>query len=78
LNIAQGIFPFQPIADDSKFLITSLGGLPLVMETYRPSVLPQSVENHLPILHRPGRYEEADNVESLANNGLASCFPNLS
>jgi hypothetical protein len=31
--IAQGILPFQLIADPSKVLITSFGGLSLVMET---------------------------------------------
>lgn len=64
MNIAQGILPFQLIADSSKVLVTSFGGLPLVMETYRALGLPQSVEKHLPVLRRPGKYEEADYVES--------------
>jgi hypothetical protein len=64
VNIAQGILPFQLIADHSKVLVTSFGGLPLVMETYRALGLPQSVQKHLPLLQRPGKYEEADYVES--------------
>jgi hypothetical protein len=64
LTIAQGILPFQLSADHSKALITSFGGLPLVMETYRALGLPQSVEKHLSILRRPGKYEEADYVQS--------------
>jgi len=64
MNIAQGILPFQLIADHSKVLITSFGGLPLVMETFRALGLPQSVDKHVPVLQRPGKYEEADYVES--------------
>ena len=64
MTIAQGILPFQLIADHSKVLITSFGGLPLVMETYRALGLPQSIQRHLPLLQRPGKYEEADYVES--------------
>ena len=64
MNIAQGILPFQLIADHSKVLVTSFGGLPLVMETYRALGLRQSVRKYLPLLQRPGKYEEADYVES--------------
>jgi D-proline reductase (dithiol) PrdB len=45
-------------------LVTSFAGLPLVMETYRALGLPQSVRKHLALLQRPGKYEEADYVES--------------
>jgi len=63
MNIAQ-LLPFQLIEDSSKVLITSFGGLPLVMETFRALGLPQSIQKHLPLLQRPGKYEEADYVES--------------
>ena len=38
MNIAQGVLPFQLIPDTSKVLMTSFGGLPLVMETFRASL----------------------------------------
>jgi hypothetical protein len=34
------------------------------METFRALGLPQSVEKHLPVLQRPGKYEEAHYVDS--------------
>ena len=52
------------IQDTSKVLVTSFGGLPLVMETFRALGLPQSIQKHLPVLHREGKYREADYVES--------------
>lgn len=64
MNIAQGILPFQLVPDNSKVIITSFGGLPLVMETFRALGLPQSIEKHLSVLQRPGKYEETDYVES--------------
>lgn len=64
MNIAQGLLPFQDIEDTTKVLITSFAGLPLVMETFRALGLPQSVQKHLPLHQRPGKYEEADYVES--------------
>jgi hypothetical protein len=64
VNIAQGLLPFQLVSDSSKVLITSLSGLPLVMETFRALGLPNSVEKHLSVLQRPGKYGEADYVES--------------
>ena len=64
MNIAQGILPFQLVADTFKVLITFFGGLPLVRETFRALGLPQSVQKHLLVLQRPGKYEEADYVES--------------
>jgi hypothetical protein len=64
MNISQGLLPFQLIQDTSKILITSFGGLPLVMETFRALGLPQSVQKHLPLLQRQGKYLEADYVES--------------
>ena len=64
MNISQGLLPFQLVQDTSKILITSFGGLPLVMETFRALGLPQSIRKHLPILTRQARYQEADYVES--------------
>ena len=64
MNISQGLLPFQLIQDTSKIRITSFGGLPLVMETFRALGLPQSVQKHLPLLQRQGKYLEADYVES--------------
>jgi hypothetical protein len=64
VNIAQGLLPFQLVEDTSHVLITSFGGLPLVMETFRALGLAQSVQKHLLLQKRPGKYEEADYVES--------------
>ena len=64
MNIAQGILPFQLIEDSSNVLMTSFSGLPMVMETFRALGLPQSIAKHLPFRKRPGKYEEADYVES--------------
>jgi hypothetical protein len=64
MNISQGILPFQLVADTSKVLVTSFDGLPYVMETFRALGLPQAVEKHLSLLQRPGKYAEADDVES--------------
>jgi len=67
MNISQGLLPFQLIQDTSKVLLTSFGGLPLVMETFRALGLPQVVKKHLPLLQRPGKYREADYVESFVS-----------
>jgi hypothetical protein len=67
MNISQGLLPFQLIQDTSKVLITSFGGLPLVMETFRALRLPQSIQRHLPLLQRQGKYLEADYVESFVS-----------
>jgi hypothetical protein len=64
MNISQGLLPFQLIQDTSKVLMTSFGGLPLVMETFRALGLVQSIQKHLPVLERQGKYQEADYVES--------------
>ncbi len=64
MNIAQGLLPFQLLEDSSNVLMTSFSGLPLVMETFRALGLPQSIAKHLPLHKRPGKYEEADYVES--------------
>jgi len=76
VNIAQGILPFQLVEDPSKVLMDSFGGLPLVMETFRALGLPRSVQKHLPIQHRPGKYEESDYVESFLSVFAAGgdCF----
>jgi hypothetical protein len=50
--------------DASKVLLTSFGGLPLVMETFRALRLPESIQKHLPLLQRQCKYQEADYVES--------------
>jgi len=67
LTIPQGILPFQLFADTSKTLITSFGGLPLFMETFRALGLPQAIGKHLCLLRRSGIYEEADYVESFVS-----------
>jgi len=64
MNISQGLLPFQLIQDASKVLLTSFGGLPLVMETFRALGLPQSIQRHLSVLQRQGKYWEADYIES--------------
>lgn len=64
MNISQGLLPFHLTKDASKFLLTSFGGLPLIMETFRALGLPQAIQRHLPILQRPGKYRETDYVES--------------
>jgi len=64
MNVSQHLLPFQLIQGTSKLLLTSFAGLPLVMETLRALGLSQSVQRHLSVLRRPGRYCEADYVES--------------
>lgn len=64
MNISQGLLPFHLIQDTSKVVLTSFGGLPLVMETFRALGLPQSVKKHLTLHQREGKYREADYVES--------------
>ena len=64
MNISQGLLPFQLIQDTSKVLLTSFGGIPLVMETFRALGLPQSIQRHLALLQRQGKYREADYIES--------------
>jgi hypothetical protein len=48
MNLSQGLLPFQLIEDASKVVLTSFGGLPLVMETFRALGLPRSIQRHLP------------------------------
>jgi hypothetical protein len=72
LTIAQGLLPFQLIEDSSKVLITSFGGLPLVMEAFRALGLPQSIRKHLPLQQRSGKYEEADYVQSFVSLFVAA------
>jgi hypothetical protein len=67
MNISQGLLPFHLIQDTSKVLLTSFGGLPLVMETFRALGLPQAIKTHLPVLQRPGKYGEADYIESFVS-----------
>jgi len=64
MNISQGLLPFHLIQDGSKVLLTSFGGLPLVMETFRSLGLPQSIEKHLALHQRKGKYQEADYIEA--------------
>lgn len=67
MNVSQGLLPFQLIQDASKVLLTSFGGLPLVMETFRALGLPQSIQKHLALLQRQGKYQETDYVESFVS-----------
>jgi hypothetical protein len=72
LTIAQGLLPFQLIEDSSKVLMTSFGGLPLVMEAFRALGLRQSIRKHLRLQQRSGKYEEADYVESFVSLFVAA------
>jgi hypothetical protein len=51
LTIAQGLLPFQLIEDNSKIMMTSFAGVPLVMEAFRTLGLRTSIQKHLPFLH---------------------------
>lgn len=64
MKIAQGILPFQLVEDKSKSLLTSFAGVPLVMETFRALGLKKSIEKHLSVLEREGKFSESDYVES--------------
>ena len=67
MNITQGLLPFHLIEDNAKIMMTSFAGVPLVMEAFRALGLRASIQKHLPILQRSGRYEEADYVESFVS-----------
>jgi Transposase DDE domain group 1 len=67
VNISQGLLPFQLIEDNGKIMMTSFAGIPLVMETFRALGLRASIQKHLPLLQRRGKYEEADYVESFVS-----------
>jgi hypothetical protein len=67
MNISQGLLPFHLIQDASKILLTSFGGLPLVMETFRSLGLPQAIKKHLTVHQREGKYRDADYVESFVS-----------
>jgi hypothetical protein len=67
MNISQGFLPFQLIQDGSKVLVTSFGGLPLVMETFRSLGVAQSIKKHLRLHQREGKYQEADYIESFVS-----------
>jgi len=67
MNISQGLLPFHLIEDNSKIMMTSFAGVPLVIETFRALRLRTSVQKHLPLLRRPGKYQESDYVESFVS-----------
>jgi len=67
MSISQGLLPFHLIEDNSKIMMTSFAGVPLVIETFRALGLRTSVQKHLPLLQRQGKYEEADYVESFVS-----------
>jgi hypothetical protein len=67
MNISQGLLSFHLIQDTSKVLLTSFGGLPLVMETFRALELPQAIKKRLSLHQREGKYQEADYVESFVS-----------
>jgi hypothetical protein len=67
MSISQGLLPFHLIEDNSKIMMTSFAGVPLVMEAFRALGLWESVQKHLCLLQRHGKYEEADYVESLVS-----------
>ncbi len=67
MNISQGLLPFHLIEDNSKIMMTSFAGVPLVIETFRALGLRASVQKHLRLLQRHGKYKEADYVESFVS-----------
>lgn len=67
MSISQGLLPFHLIEEHSKIMMTSFAGIPLVIETFRALGLRASVQKHLRLLQRQGRYEEADYVESFVS-----------
>src|SRR5512139_824695 len=67
MTISQGLLPFQLTQDNSKIMMTSFAGVPLVIEAFRALGLRTSVQKHLPLLQRPGKYQEADYVESFVS-----------
>jgi len=67
MNIAQGILPFNLIEDRSGEVLTSFGGLPLVMETFRALGLPDSIKRHLSVFQRKGRFSEVEYVEGFVS-----------
>jgi len=67
MSISQGLLPFHLIEDNSKIMMTSFAGVPLVIEAFRALGLRASVQKHLPLLKRQGKYEEADYVESFVS-----------
>lgn len=65
MRITQGILPFKLINDDTREVITSFAGVPLVLETMRAMKIPQMVRNNLKVKQmNKGIYSENDYVES--------------
>ncbi len=48
-------------------MMTSFAGVPLVIEAFRALGLRRSIQKHLLLLQRQGKYEEADYVESFVS-----------
>lgn len=67
MNVSQGLLPFQLVEDNGKIMMTSFAGIPLVLEAFRALGLRASIQRQLPLLRRPGRYKEADYVESFVS-----------
>lgn len=67
MNMSQGLLLFQLVEDSSKVMMTAFAGVPLVIEAFRALWLRASIQEHLPLLERHGKYEEAGYVESFAS-----------
>ena len=67
MSISQALLPFHLIQDNFKIMMTSCAGVPLVIETFWALGLRTSVQKYLPLLQRPGTYQEADYVESFVS-----------
>lgn len=59
-----GEFLFEIDPEPAAEMLTSLGGVPLVLRTFRSLGLPESVQRHMRIKQRQRGYDEASFVES--------------
>jgi len=59
-----GEFLFEIDPEPAPEMLTSLGGVPLVLRTFRSLGLPESVQRHMRIKQRQRGYDEASFVES--------------
>lgn len=59
MAISQHLLSYYLIEDNSKIMMTSFAGVPLVIETFRALGLCPAVQKHLPFLQPPRNYQEA-------------------
>jgi len=68
MSVAQGILPFKLVSDNTREVITSFAGLPMVLETMRAMKIPELVRNNLKTKQTDrGVYRESDYVESFVS-----------